>query len=38
MPHVHLANIPWHVGWRPRDLKALLKAMLVDSVDVVHSD
>jgi hypothetical protein len=28
MSHVHLANVPRHVGWRPGDFEALLKAVL----------
>src|SRR5262249_22962493 len=38
MPYMHLADTPCHVGRRPGDLQALLKAALVDSVDVVHPD
>jgi hypothetical protein len=38
MAHVHLANIPRHVGGWPRDLETLLEAALVDRVDVVHSN
>src|SRR5688572_6448686 len=38
VPHVHLANIPRHVGRRPGDLETLIKAALVDGVDVIHPD
>src|SRR5262249_37241791 len=36
VPHVQLANIPRHVRRRPSDLKTLLKAALVDSINVLH--
>jgi hypothetical protein len=38
MPHMHLPNIPRHVGWGPSDIEALLHAVPVDSVDVVNPD
>src|SRR5262245_45615103 len=36
--NVHLANAPRHVGRRPRDVKTLLEAALVNGVNVVHPD
>jgi hypothetical protein len=38
MAHVHFANVPGHVGRGPGDLKALLKAMLVDGINIVDPD
>src|SRR5438132_8935638 len=38
VPHVHLANMPRHVGGRPGDFKTLLEAALVDGVHIVHPD
>src|SRR5688572_4464176 len=36
--HVHLADAPWHVGRRPRDVETLLAAVPMDGVDIVHPD
>jgi hypothetical protein len=36
MPHMHLAHVPGHVGWRPRDVEALLDASCVNSIDVIR--
>src|SRR5262245_6523892 len=38
MSNVHLANIPGHVGRRPRNLQALFETPLVNGVDVVDPD
>src|SRR5262249_36137676 len=38
MTHMHLANVPLHVCWRPRDVEALFEAALVYGVDVAHPD
>src|SRR5262249_24726455 len=38
VPHVHLPNIPCHVGRRPSDLESLLNAALVDGVNIVYPD
>ena len=38
VPDVHLANIPGHVGWRPRDVETLFEAAPVDGVDVIDPD
>jgi len=36
--HVHLANIPRHIGRRPGDVKTLLETVLMDGVDIVDPD
>ena len=33
MSHMHFANIPGHVGWRPGDVKILGEAPLVYLID-----
>src|SRR5215813_11767925 len=38
MPHVHLANIPLHICWRPRDVEPLVQATPIDGVHIVHPD
>ena len=38
MTNVHLADIPWHVGWRPCDIETLFNAMPVNSIDIVDPD
>src|SRR5574338_16873 len=38
MSHVHLANVPRHVGRRPRNLEALVQAPPVNPVHVIHPD
>src|SRR5215831_10111583 len=38
MPHVHFANVPGHVGRRPRHFQALLDAAPVYGVDIVYPD
>src|SRR5688572_8912895 len=38
MAHVHLADIPWHVGRGEGHFDIRLAAFLVDRVDVIHPD
>src|SRR4030095_14976334 len=34
VPHMHLANIPRHVGRRPSDLESVLNAAFVNGVNI----
>src|SRR5688572_17557761 len=38
MPHMHFANVPGHVGWRPGDVQTLVEATLVNDVHIFHPD
>src|SRR6266853_552578 len=37
VPHMHFPHAPWHVGWRPCDVEALIQTSLMNRIDIIHT-